>query len=207
MNLATLRGATHISRARCVGCVGQPKRWATEWKVGSLAHGPLPRELLLEAPWNGASSSSRNGAKRGRFGKTGAAVVRLGSCFASLLASRPLRMLWYEAWRVALMGNGRLRLGDWGVRVGGRIELLSAQFKVRPQGENPSLCSEVGCRCLLMATGRDPQSLVLDHLKYVQVWWGHLGEPDGKGIFKDGAHDGLISGHQGFGCEAPVWPS
>ena len=37
------------------------------------------------------------------------------------------------------------------------------------QGEDPSLGSEGGRLGLLMATGRDPQSLVLDHLKFVQV--------------------------------------
>ena len=34
-----------------------------------------------------------------------------------------------------------------------------------------------------------------------------LGELDGSGIDKDGAHNGLIRGHQGFGREAPVRPS
>ena len=48
--------------------------------------------------------------------------------------------------------------------------------------------------------------LVLDHLKCVQVWWGHLGEPDGRSIVKDGTHNGLISGQQGFGHDASVRP-
>ena len=34
--------------------------------------------------------------------------------------------------------------------------------------------------------------------------WGYLGEPDGGGIVEDGAHDGLVSGHQLFGREAPA---
>ena len=34
-----------------------------------------------------------------------------------------------------------------------------------------------------------------------------MGDPDGNGIVKDGTHDGLISGNQCFGCEAPVRPS
>ena len=33
-----------------------------------------------------------------------------------------------------------------------------------------------------------------------------LSEPDGKGVVKDGAHDGLIIGHQSFSREAPVRP-
>ena len=49
-----------------------------------------------------------------------------------------------------------------------------------------------------MATGRDPQSFVLDHLEFVQMGWGHLGEPDGSGIIEDGVHDGLVGGHQSF---------
>ena len=73
-----------------------------------------------------------------------------------------------------------------------------------PQGEDPSLCPEVGRRGLLMASGRYPQGFVLDHLKFVQMGGGYLGEPDGGSIVKDGAHDGLICGHQGFGCEAPA---
>ena len=74
---------------------------------------------------------------------------------------------------------------------------------MRPQGEDPSLRPEVGRRSLLMASGRDPQGFVLDHLKFVQIG-GCLGEPDGGGIVQDGAHDGLIRGHQGFGREAPA---
>ena len=50
---------------------------------------------------------------------------------------------------------------------------------MRPQREDPSLRNEVGRRGLLMASGRDPQGLVLDHLKLVQVTRGHLDEPDG----------------------------
>ena len=114
------------------------------WDVwGSLRDGPPSGRwghwpILRSGGRNGASSSSRNGAKRGRFGKTGAAVVRLGSCFASLLASRPLRMLWYEAWRVALMSNGRLRLGDWGVRVGGRWHrTVECTVQSAPSGGEP----------------------------------------------------------------------
>ena len=49
---------------------------------------------------------------------------------------------------------------------------------MRPQEKDPSLNSEVEHRGLLMAAGRDPQKLVLDHLKFVQVGRGHLGEPD-----------------------------
>ena len=78
---------------------------------------------------------------------------------------------------------------------GAGIELLRAQFYVRPQGEDPSLGSEVGQRGFLMAVGPDPQSLVSDHLKFVHVCRGHLCGPDGSGIVVDGAHDGLISGH------------
>ena len=44
---------------------------------------------------------------------------------------------------------------------GAGIELLRAQFYVRPQGEYPSLFSEVRCSGLLMASGRDPQKLVV----------------------------------------------
>ena len=58
-----------------------------------------------------------------------------------------------------------------------------------------------------MASGRDPQGYVLDHLKLVRMGGGHLGEPDGDGMVKDGAHDGLIRGHQSFGREAPAQPS
>ena len=66
---------------------------------------------------------------------------------------------------------------------------------------------EVGRRGLLIAFGRNPQGFVLDHLEYVQTGGGHLGESDGGSIVKDGAHNGLIGGHQGFGCEAPAQPS
>ena len=52
-----------------------------------------------------------------------------------------------------------------------------------------------------MATGRDPQSFVLDHLEFVQMGWGHLGEPNGSGIIEDGVHDGPVGGHQSFGRE------
>ena len=78
---------------------------------------------------------------------------------------------------------------------------------MRPQGEDPSLWPEVGYSHLLMASGRYPLSFVLDHLKFVQMGGGHLGEPDGGSIIKDGAHDGLILGHQVFGREAPARPS
>ena len=78
---------------------------------------------------------------------------------------------------------------------------------MRPRGQDPSLRSEVGRRGLLMASGCDPQSFVLDHFKLVQMGVGHLGEPDGGGVVKDGAHDGLICGHQCFGHEAPARPS
>ena len=62
---------------------------------------------------------------------------------------------------------------------GAGIELLAAEFPVRPQGGDPSLCSEVGRHSLLVASGCDPQGLVLDHLKLVQVGRGYLGGPDG----------------------------
>ena len=78
---------------------------------------------------------------------------------------------------------------------------------MRPQGEDPSLRPEVGRRGLLMTSGRDPQGFLLDHLKLIQTGGGHLGEPDGSSIVKDVAHDGLICGHQCFGCEAPARPS
>ena len=42
------------------------------------------------------------------------------------------------------------------------IVLLRTQFKVRPQGEDPSLSSEVGRSGPLMATGRNPQGLILE---------------------------------------------
>ena len=58
-----------------------------------------------------------------------------------------------------------------------------------------------------MASGRDPQGFVLDHLKFVQMGGGHLGEPDGGSIVKDGAHNGAIRGHQGFGREAQLDPA
>ena len=60
---------------------------------------------------------------------------------------------------------------------------------MRPQGKDPSLGYEVGHRSLLIATGRNPQSLVLDHLKFVQVCKRHLREPDGSAIIEDGALD------------------
>ena len=47
-----------------------------------------------------------------------------------------------------------------------------------PQGEESRLGFEVGHHGLLMAAGRDPQSLVLDRLKFVQVGRGHLSDPD-----------------------------
>ena len=56
-----------------------------------------------------------------------------------------------------------------------------------------------------MASGRDSQSLVLDHLKFVQVGRGHFSEPEGGGVVQDGAQDGLLRGHQRFSTEAPAW--
>ena len=47
-----------------------------------------------------------------------------------------------------------------------------------------------------MASGRDPQGLVLYHLKLVQMTRGHLGEPDGGSVVDNGAHNGLVGGHQ-----------
>ena len=90
---------------------------------------------------------------------------------------------------------------------GAGIELLAAEFQVRPQGEDPSLHPEVGRRGLLIASGRDPQGFVLDHLKFVQMGGRYLGEPHGGSIVQDEAHDGLICGHQDFGHEAPARPS
>ena len=75
---------------------------------------------------------------------------------------------------------------------------------MRPQGEDPSFRPEEGRRSLLMASGHDPQCFILDHLKLVQMGGGHLGEPDGGGIVKDGMHNGLLCGHQCFGCEPPA---
>ena len=75
---------------------------------------------------------------------------------------------------------------------------------MRSQEEDASLCSEVGRRGLLMASGGDPQGFVLDHLKLVQMGGGYFGEQDGGGIIKDGVHDGLICGHQCFSCKAPA---
>ena len=39
---------------------------------------------------------------------------------------------------------------------------------------------------LLMASGRDPQGFVLDHLKFVQMGGGYLSEPDGSAKFRMG---------------------
>ena len=58
-----------------------------------------------------------------------------------------------------------------------------------------------------MASGRDSQSIILVHLKNVQVGRGHLSEPDIGGVVQDEAHDGLIRGQQGFGRESPDRPS
>ena len=49
---------------------------------------------------------------------------------------------------------------------------------MRPQGEDPSLQPEVRRRGLLMASSRDPQGFVLDHLKLVQMEGGHLAKTD-----------------------------
>ena len=97
-----------------------------------------------------------------------------GELGSSPLTCRPLIMRWNEAWRVALRGRWSWGGGDdqmTGVQglEGGSVELLTTQFHVRSQGEDPSVCSEVGRRGLLMASVRDPQGLVLDHLKLVQV--------------------------------------
>ena len=73
---------------------------------------------------------------------------------------------------------------------------------MRPKGRTPRLRPEVGRRGLLITSSHDPQGFVLDHLKLVQMGGEHLGQPDGGGTVKDGAHDGLICGHQCFGCEA-----
>ena len=53
-----------------------------------------------------------------------------------------------------------------------------------------------------MAASRDPDSLFLDHLKFVQMGGAHLTESDGGGIVQDGAHDG----HQSFGRKTTVQP-
>ena len=58
-----------------------------------------------------------------------------------------------------------------------------------------------------MTSGRDPQSLVLDHLESVQVRRRHLGEPDKGGIVQDGAQDGLIRSHQRFSPEVQLDPA
>ena len=55
-----------------------------------------------------------------------------------------------------------------------------------------------------MAAGRDPQSLILDHLMFVQMGGGRLSEPIDGGIIQDGAHDGFILCHQIFGRETPA---
>ena len=55
-----------------------------------------------------------------------------------------------------------------------------------------------------MASGLDPHSLLLDHLQFVQMGGGHLGEPDRASVVQDVAHYGLVCGHQGFSREAPV---
>ena len=120
-------------------------------------------------------------------------------------------MRWYEAWRVALRRRGSGGGDDQVTGVqgleGASVELLTTHFQVRSQWVGPRLCSEVGRRGLLMASGRDPQDLVPNHLKLVQVGWGYLGEPDVGGVVEDGAHDALIYGHQCFGREAQARPS
>ena len=47
-----------------------------------------------------------------------------------------------------------------------------------------------------METSRDPQSLVLDRLKFVEVCFRHFGEVNESGVVEDGAHNGFVSGHQ-----------
>ena len=79
------------------------------------------------------------------------------------------------------------------------VELLYTQFS----GEDPNLYSEVGHCGLLMAVGRDPQSLVPDQLKFVQVGRGHLNEPNRGGVVKDGAPNCLMCY---FGRETPAPP-
>ena len=53
---------------------------------------------------------------------------------------------------------------------------------MRSQGEDPNHGSEVGRHGLLVASNLDPQGLVLDHLKLIQVGRGYLGEPDIGGV-------------------------
>ena len=43
-----------------------------------------------------------------------------GGMGSSPLTRRPMRVLWYEAWRVPPWGGGFRRLGDWGAWVAGR---------------------------------------------------------------------------------------
>ena len=57
---------------------------------------------------------------------------------------------------------------------------------------------------LLIAAGRDPQRLILDHLNIDRMSGGHLSEPDTGDIVQDRVHDGLVSGHQSFGRETPA---
>ena len=56
------------------------------------------------------------------------------------------------------------------------------------QGEDPSYDSGVRHCGLLMATSRHSKSLVLDHLKFLEVRLRHMSEPDEFGVMKDGAH-------------------
>ena len=84
------------------------------------------------------------------------------------------------------------RGGHNGWLEGAGIELLPAQFQVRPLCENLRLNSEVGLHGLLVSAVRDPQGLVLVYLKFVKMG-GHLGEPYGSGMFKDVAPNGLMS--------------
>ena len=68
------RSGTHISPgARSMECIWQLERWATMWSVdwqsGQVGTWPSPRS----GGRTGASSSSQNGAGRGRCGRTEAA--------------------------------------------------------------------------------------------------------------------------------------
>ena len=104
--------------------------------------------------------------------------------------SRPLMVWWNEAWRVALRGRGGggWRLGDWSAWAGGRLcKTVANSVLGTPSGGGPQsrhLRWDTAVRSLLMAAGRDLQSLVLDHLKFVKVCWGHLGEPEGGVVFR-----------------------
>ena len=105
-------------------------------------------------------------------------------------------------------GGGSLQSGDWGESVGGYCHRTAGSRDLSaPSGGQPQSLPEVGRRGLLMASGRDPQGFVLDHLKLVHMAGGYLCEPDGGSIVQDGAHNGLIHDNQGFGREAPARPS